>query len=275
MKNIGIIGYGKLGQFLANYFCTHPEYSKGINVSCVWNRSPIIPEKIPAGVSVLSDLESIRDFDLDLIVEVAHPDIMTEWGFKFLSISNVLIGSPTVFCDKNFENEFIASAHKHSNKTFCSKGALSGIFDLMMLSDQKVLQNLSIQMKKSPESIKLTQALNLNEMDREVSLFKGPVRELAKIAPNNVNTMVVAALASGLGLDRTHGELIAVPHISYHEVSWKAEAKIKDSSIPFILENRKVNPSKQGAVTGTFTYMSFIDSILRALKSRDIGFQFC
>lgn len=61
-------------------------------------------------------------------------------------------------------------------------------------------------MTKHPSSLKLTGKLkDANDfvIDKAVTLFKGPVRELCPLAPNNVNTMAVAAMAAkNLGFDK-------------------------------------------------------------------------
>jgi hypothetical protein len=47
-------------------------------------------------------------------------------------------------------------------------------------------------------------------LDESVELYRGPVRELCPLAPNNVNTMAAAAVAAtNLGFDKTIGRLVA------------------------------------------------------------------
>ena len=47
-------------------------------------------------------------------------------------------------------------------------------------------------------------------LGEKVELYRGPVRELCPLAPNNVNTMAAAAVAAtNLGFDRTIGHLVA------------------------------------------------------------------
>ena len=62
----------------------------------------------------------------------------------------------------------------------------------------------SICMKKHPISFKLTKELDppLESTKEERILYKGPLRELVDLAPNNVNTMACFALASNIGFDK-------------------------------------------------------------------------
>jgi aspartate dehydrogenase len=106
------------------------------------------------------------------------------------------------------------------------------------MSDKSTLKGLKITMKKHPVSLKLEGSLkNLldSKLPLETSLviyegiykiqlffikskfilkfiYKGSVRELSKLAPNNVNTMAVGALcAQNLGFDKVQACLIADP----------------------------------------------------------------
>ena len=83
-------------------------------------------------------------------------------------------------------------------------------------------------MRKHPESFKLEGDLkdaNTKVKDKAVELYKGPVRQLCPLAPNNVNTMAAAAVAaSNLGFDKTVGVLVSDPGVpNWHvvEVIWK------------------------------------------------------
>ena len=53
-------------------------------------------------------------------------------------------------------------------------------------------------------------------LDRSVELYRGPVRELCPLAPNNVNTMAAAAVAAAnLGFDNTIGVLGYIFNLFY------------------------------------------------------------
>ena len=105
------------------------------------------------------------------------------------------------------------------------------------MSNKNTLKGLKITMKKHPDSLKLEGFLK-NFLDSKLPLesslviyegiflillfskfkfilslhFIGPVRDLAKLAPNNVNTMAVGALcAQNLGFDKVQACLVADP----------------------------------------------------------------
>ncbi|MFK7824458.1 MAG: aspartate dehydrogenase domain-containing protein [Oligoflexales bacterium] len=280
-KKIGILGYGKLGQYLVNEFINSPDLSNKVDVCFVWNRTPIPQESLDPRIQDIKHLDEIAGFNPDLIVEVAHPAIIRIWGKQLLELANLFIGSPTVFCDSEFEENLLGIAEEKQRSLICGKGALPGLHELLDLAQFDAIDSLFIQMRKAPESINFLGSLpdnydtQIEELKKPCILYSGKVRELGKLAPNNVNTMVIAALASGLGLDKVQGELIAAPNLDHHEVYWIAKSKISEGRSPLSLELRKCNPAGIGAVTGQLTYLSFKSSILKALEIREPGLSFC
>jgi predicted dinucleotide-utilizing enzyme len=64
-RRIGVVGYGKLGQYLVEAILARPAT---LELAFVWNRSP---DRIPAGLPVLTDLAQCAQFRPDLIIEVS------------------------------------------------------------------------------------------------------------------------------------------------------------------------------------------------------------
>lgn len=280
-KKIGILGYGKLGQFILREFLENPKLSNLAEPCFVWNRSPIPKTQLDSRVKYLEKIDELTKYDPDLIIEVAHPSIVQNWGSLLLSCANVFIGSPTVFCDREFEDGFIQLANEKNRSVICGKGALPGLQEILELAEVGFIDSFFIRMRKAPESINFHGKLPNDyakyiKESKPFTLYSGNIRELGKLAPNNVNTMVIAAMASGLGLDKVQGELISVPGLDHHEVYWNAKSKRTHEDLkPFSLELKKCNPAKVGAVTGKLTYHSFITSIVKALEIDKPGLSFC
>ena len=276
-RKIGIVGYGKLGQYLANSILEAPA-SAGLEIAFVWNRtSSKIKEdgKIKDSL-VLEDLGAFAERGADLIVEVAHPAITEEYGAQFLEHADFFCGSPTCFADRELEERIRAAAEKpNSHGLYVPAGALWGAMDIQKMAwvllrfglqgcgcgscrslslslslslfssstfapcdahtnptptvrrARGQLKGLKVTMKKHPSSFRVygevaeklaavhATAKKSGE-DEDASkalegppgehiLYEGPVRALCPLAPNNVNTMACAALASGdaLGFDGT------------------------------------------------------------------------
>ena len=84
-------------------------------------------------------------------------------------------------------------------------GALWGANDIKKMSDLGTLHDLTITMKKHPDSLKVAESLRakcaLAPPDGgEYVVYSGPVRPLCPLAPNNVNTMACAAIAASTSL---------------------------------------------------------------------------
>ena len=96
------------------------------------------------------------------------------------------------------------------------------------MNERRSLCSLSITMKKHPDCFKLDEPLKSKLIDErkkrgdqqgEILIYSGPVRELCKLAPNNVNTMAVGAtIASNLGFDKVQGCLVADTSLSDRHV---------------------------------------------------------
>lgn len=152
------------------------------------------------------------------------------------------VGSPTAFADEETLNRLQAVSSKFHRKIFVPCGAFWGANDVKKMAEKNTLTGLRVTMKKHPESLKLegslkqkleesfplNQALTLydgmfkqqnpdicrglNCLKNKFVYKKGPVRQLCKMAPNNVNTMAVGALSAlNLGFDGVQACLVADP----------------------------------------------------------------
>ncbi len=109
-------------------------------------------------------------------------------------------------------------------------------------------------------------------------LWKGPVRELCPLAPNNVNTMACAALAAhNLGFDKTVGCLVADKSLQAHVITIEAFGPVAADGDRFHVSTRRYNPAKAGSVTGSATFASLWSSLLVAVTRlhQQAGIQFC
>lgn len=267
MRRVGVVGYGHLGKFLVEKIQEHPE----LELAFVWNRSPAALEGFPKDL-VLQDLKDFKERNVDLIVEVAHPDITRQWGPIFLQEADYMIGSPTALSSQELETSLRAAATKHG--LYVPSGAFWGAEDIKKMADRGTLQNLKVTMTKHPTSFKLNGDLktkNDQVKDTKLILYDGPVRELCPLAPNNVNTMAAAAIAAhNLGFDKVSGSIVSDPQMTdWHIV----EVEVWGPN-GFNVKTTRSNPAAVGAVTGTATYASFLSSMLGA-KGKGAGVHLC
>jgi len=271
MVRVGVVGFGHLGQFLVESIQKHPD----LELAWVWNRSDI-SDKVDASL-ILRDLSEVGWREPEVIVEVAHPDVTKQYGALFLKTADFLMGSPTGLADRQLETDLKQAAQKHG--LYIPSGAFWGGEDIRKMAERGTLSGLTVTMRKHPSSFKLNgdlKAINDNVKEGSIELYRGPVRELCPLAPNNVNTMAAAAVAaSNLGFDKTVGVLVSDPGLTdWHIVEVEVEGPVGPSGGQFTVRTERRNPARPGAVTGSATYNSFLSSLLRA-GGKGPGFHLC
>ncbi|XP_013416669.1 putative L-aspartate dehydrogenase isoform X2 [Lingula anatina] len=271
---VGVVGFGHLGQYLVDAIQARSD----LELAFVWNRTIDVVKGKLDNSYILEDLSQFATRNADLIVEVAHPSISKQYGSKFLQCADYMVGSPTALADQEVETELRNAAKIHG--LYIPSGAFWGGEDIKKMADRGSLQGLKVTMKKHPQSFKLHGKLrDLNDTVKTEAavLYDGPVRDLCPLAPNNVNTMAVAAIAAyNLGFDQVQGCLVSDPSLTdWHivEVDVFGPGDMKSGTCFQVNTSRK-NPSKLGAVTGTATYASFLSSLLGA-RGKGAGTHLC
>jgi predicted dinucleotide-utilizing enzyme len=265
-RRIGIIGYGKLGQHLCRAILEQPDVAAELELAFVWDkRGDAIGDEIPAGARI-DGLHQFEERSVDLVVEVAHPAITWEFGTRFLAACDYLAGSPTAFARDGVEAELRAAAARSGDHgLYIPRGALPGLEEVQRMVALGKLAEARITMRKHPRSLKYRGELDppLEETTAEREIYSGPLRRLCSLAPNNVNTMAVLAMASELGFDRVHARLVADPSLEHHitEVELLGPA---GGGPRYSLLLRRSAPAGAGAVTSTATLDTFLESMRRA-----------
>lgn len=279
-KKIGIVGFGNLGKFLAQKIL----FRKDHELSFIWNRSFVdLTEYGLDSKLLLQSLDEVYNKDVDLIVEVSHPEITKLFGKSFLQHSHYMIGSPSALADAELFQSLSESCELYGHNVYVPCGAMWGSTDVRKMAETGTLGEMRVTMTFHPDSIKtddVTIRSKLSESKESrnaIKLFDGAVRQLCKLAPNNVNTMAVAAIsATNLGFDNVQGVLISDPqlancHITEIEVWGKYVSLDADR---FYCKTVRKNPAMPGHVTGSATFQSFYSSLLRT-NEKDCGIHIC
>ena len=275
MKKIGIVGFGKLGRFLAEKVLERAESHRDVELCFVWNRRPEAWRDHPAASVGLESLEDFEERAADIIVEVAHPDISSEWGTRFLKHADYLVGSPTGLADASLRTSLLESVAAGSGRQLIvPRGALPGLDEILMLKADGRVAEAAITMRKHPASLKYAGPMAEEAGDDGESLYyRGPLAPLCGYAPNNVNTMAVLAMAAGLSFDDVEATLVADPSLEHHitEVTLRGP----DTGGPrFELYLRRSSPAGAGAVTSSATFDSFWKTLVDALEPGE-GVKLC
>ena len=138
---------------------------------------------------------------------------------------------------------------------------------------QGKLGALTITMRKNPASLDLDGPLAaaLDEARASSSptlIIEGSVRDLAPLAPRNVNSMATGAIAArhSLGFDGVVGRLIADPRLEEMIIDVDVEGVGKP---PMTIRTSRANPAPPGAVTGQATLATFFSSLLVAARAEE------
>lgn len=275
---VGMIGFGKVGSFLVEKILSNPDLELVFVCDLFAPQNVLSSALIPEGAK-RANLDGFEDTRPDLVVEVAHPNVSRDYGTRILRCCDYMVASTTAFADRDTERRLWAEADRPTGRgIYLTPGALFGSLDIQKMSEAGKVASLHITMKKHPGSlypIKGTPEFDKNEAAKspsagEVTLFDGPVRELAAIFPVNVNTICTAALAARrtTGMDGTRATLVADAGLDEMVIRARVEGPGRPDGRPGLrITVVRENPSTEGEVTGPATMASFYASVLRVAGS--------
>ena len=203
---IGLVGYGIIGQAVHQMINKDPK--NGMEVVFVHDQFATALEGVDPDIA-LSDLAEFNEYEADLIVEMAHPDVTRAWGKKILEKTNYMFISVTALADRDLEKSIEETTQQHGTRAFVPHGGVVGMDAL--LENRDIWESVDVIMKKPPANVDCAAAgLNPDEITEETTLYDGPTRGICPMFPRNVNTHAAIAYA-GIGFDRTHSVLLVDP----------------------------------------------------------------
>jgi len=258
---IGLIGFGQIGSFLYREISGHPEF--GLEIAFVHEAVQERIAGLPAGI-ILERLEDFGKFKADLVAEVAHPDVVRNYGALILGSTDFFMLSVTAMAERSLEAQLRDLALSKGRKLYLAHGAAVGLDGLQDGKD--TWEKVTVTMKKNPRNISFDAAGGAWDpaaIDRETVIYDGPTRGICPLFPKNVNSHATIALA-GIGLDRTRSVLVADPACDLSIIELEAEGA--GNRIHLV----RSNPIK--GVSGMLTLMSVLES-LRKIREAGPGLQ--
>ncbi|KAM6289081.1 aspartate dehydrogenase domain-containing protein [Aegotheles albertisi] len=265
-RRVGILGYGRLGQFLAEQLLTRGP-PLGLTLAFVWARDGGRLQGVPPPLR-LPDLRRLPHTEVDLVVEVAHPCVAREHGEDILAHADFMVGSPTALAEPETERRLREAAARGGHTLYVPRGALWGCEDIGRMDQAGTLAALKVTMTKSPQSFRLEGWLQERLVAAVAAgtrtvLYEGPLRPLCPLAPNNVNTMAAAAMAApNLGFDGVQACLVADPNVPDWHIVEVEVTSVGDKGRVLSVTSTRRNPAARGAVTGDATRGAFWSSLL-------------
>jgi aspartate dehydrogenase len=106
-RRIGLIGFGSIGARV--YERVSEDAGLGLEIAFVHNRSAARLAAVPSALQ-LHQLDELDRYDVELVVEMAHPEYTRIWGERILSVADYLPLSVAVLADDALRERLLARA---------------------------------------------------------------------------------------------------------------------------------------------------------------------
>jgi aspartate dehydrogenase len=247
-RRIGLVGYGMIGGAIGRAArddgFAEVAFVHGLKRDEATVALPDVP--------FLEHLSDVAEQEVDLVVEAATAEVVSEIALDVLARRDMLIFTMTALSDDGFREAVREMCRASGTRLYIPHGgilALDGVYD-----GRSVIEEIKITTTKAPKN------LGLEDLSTEGVIYDGPTRDACRLFPRNVNVHACIALC-GIGFDRTHSIIIADPattkmahviEVSGDGLEWKIEIAATAGS----------------GVTSVYTPVSGINTVRRVL-SRD------
>jgi len=221
MLKIALIGYGAIGQAVLQILKA-PERANEIEVVGILVRPGHAAKVTGCQVPVFEHLNDVLACRPDIVAETATQSAAEEYGEAVLEAGcDFLITSSGALTNESFFERLRAKADENGHRILIPAGAVGGI-DALAAMRIAGLSRVTYRSRKPPAAWRGSAAedcIPLAALSQAETFFRGTARDAARKFPKNANVAATVALA-GLGMDRTHVELVADPGVScnIHEV---------------------------------------------------------
>ncbi|MGE0573581.1 aspartate dehydrogenase [Reyranella sp.] len=243
---LGLIGYGAIGR--------HIEAARIDNAELV-----AVLVKRPRDEGLLTH-EPDRFFahEFDAVAECAGHEAVRRHGERVLENgADFLATSVGAFTDTALFERLLAVARANGKRLILPSAGI-GALDILSSAAVGGLDSVTVTVRKDPSAWKGTIAetlVDLDALEQPHVVFDGPVREGARLYPQNVNISAAAAIA-GLGLDRTRVVIVADPTIDTHIVELEAAGAFGRFTF-----REDVAISEENRKTGKLVAMAMVKSV--------------
>ncbi|WP_296326723.1 aspartate dehydrogenase [Reyranella sp.] len=247
---LGMIGYGAIGK--------HVEAAlKAGGIENLELVSALVKRPRTGGL-LTHEPDRFFVHDFDAVAECAGHEAVRAYGQRVLeSGADFFVTSVGAFTDTALFERLLAAAKASGARLILPSGGI-GALDILSSAAVGGLDSVTVTVRKDPSAWKGTVAETLVDLDGLTAphtVFDGPVREGARLYPQNVNISAAAAIA-GLGLDRTRVVIVADPTITTHIV--ELEAKGAFGRFTFMED---VTVSEENRKTGKLVAMAMVKSV--------------
>jgi aspartate dehydrogenase len=264
MLRLGLIGYGAIGLHVREAMAAG--HIEGVELRAALVRRP--RAETTTKPDITHDPDRFFGYGMDVVVECAGHDAVRAHAERVLDNGmDLLVTSVGAFTDTALYERVLAAA-KRNGKRLILPSAGIGAIDILSAAAVGGLDSVTVTVRKDPSAWKGTAAQDLVDLDslaRPHVVFDGPVREGARLYPQNVNISAAVALA-GIGLDRTRVVIVADPTIVTHVVEVEAVGAFGRftfmEDVAVSAENRK---------TGRIVAMALVKTVRQLASTLVVG----
>lgn len=257
MLKIGIIGYGTIGEDIANAISNHEAGEVELQAVLVRNRAKV--ENAASLPFLITEREDeFFSQPLDVVIESAGHEAVHKYGAKTLANgSDLIMVSVGAFADEELYKSLQQVAQEHKRKIIIPSAAIGGL-DRIAAGSVGPMDEVTLITRKPPKAwfgTLVEQQVDLHNLSEPHCAFEGVARDSARLFPESVNVSAALSLA-GVGFDQTKVKVYADPTITsnVHEI----QAKGKFGSISLQISN---TPSSRNPKTGYIVAMSIIKTL--------------
>ncbi|MBX4892963.1 aspartate dehydrogenase [Rhizobium bangladeshense] len=260
---LGFIGWGAINRRVAELLRERQGHRIAFSVVCL--KDVVDVGDVPAGAKIITCPSELLDIELDFMIEAAGRGAVTEWGEAALQQSQVfVVASASAFCDDALLQRLTAVAEDNGAQLLVPPGALAGV-DAIAAASVLSLNEVIHRIVKPPAAWRSTEAeqlVVLGNLRRSTTFFSGSARDAAARFPQNANVAAITAL-SGIGLDRTHVELVADPDAKGNRHELVARGDFGKLSVS--IENRPLATNPKSSEMAAL-------SLVRLVENRVLAF---
>ena len=259
---IGIIGYGAIGQLLAEAI----RDGRAGDVSLVAVKDiydgPPFPQTEDGLPHYSTSIETFLAQDIDVVVETASQSVLKEYAASVVrSGKDLIVMSVGAFADVGFLEKLTDLARRHNCQVLLPSGAIGGL-DAISAAGLDEIREVTLTTTKPVRALQGVKStiepdLDLNTITAPTLLYEGPAEQAVRRHPKNVNVAAALCLA-GIGFKETTVRIIADPHASRNIHKIEAKGKFGELSLGFVLYPAPSNPKT--------SYLAAL-SVIRTVKN--------
>jgi aspartate dehydrogenase len=259
---VGMIGLGAIGGAVLDR-ARAGGLGPGLELVAVLTRRPRPEEPLAT-----TDRHTFLAARPEAVLEVAGHEALRSHGPACLEAgADLLVSSAGALVDDPFRERLEAAARATGRRLRVLAAGIGGL-DILAAAAVGGLDRVRVTVRKDPSAWFGTPAeklVRLETLAEPATLYAGPVREGARLYPQNVNIAAAAALA-GAGLDRTELVIVADPTIDRHLVEIEAEGAF--GSFTF---REAIRPTLANPKTGELVAMAVVESLRRLVSPVLVG----